>query len=210
MPPRWTPARSPLSRAGSTSSIRRSTKIAARGLLVSERPLGHQPVARDFPRRNRLISGLSRGVIVVEAAERSGTLITARFALEQGREVFAVPGSPLDPRCMGAINLIREGATAIRNAEDVLDSLAEQNRHVREDREAREAEWRPAHEDSGASRELRALVFERLSPSPLHRDELLRDIDAPPGLIADALLELVLAGDAEEHAGGRFALAARG
>ena len=101
--------------------------IASRGALISERPPGYQPTARDFPRRNRLISGLSRGVIVVEAAAKSGTLITARFALEQGREVFAVPGSPLDPRCQGANKLIRDGAMLVQEAQDVLDVLAAQS-----------------------------------------------------------------------------------
>ncbi len=106
--------------------------IAEQGAIVSERPPGAEPKARDFPRRNRIIAGLSRGVVVVEAAARSGTLITARFALEQGREVFAVPGSPLDPRCQGANALIRDGATLVQSGTDILDALAAQIRTVEE------------------------------------------------------------------------------
>lgn len=98
--------------------------IAAQGLLVSESPPGYAPQARDFPRRNRLISGLSMGVVIVEAAERSGSLITARYAAEQGREVMAVPGSPLDPRAKGTNRLLRDGAALIRSFEDVLAILS--------------------------------------------------------------------------------------
>ena len=98
-------------------------RIRAQGAIVSEMPLGQPPQARHFPRRNRLISGLSRGVIVVEAAEGSGSLITANYALEQNREIFAVPGSPLDPRAKGTNRLIREGATLTESAEDVLAVL---------------------------------------------------------------------------------------
>jgi DNA processing protein len=98
--------------------------IGEQGLLISERNPGFSPRAQDFPRRNRLISGVSLGVIVVEAAERSDSLITARFAGEQGREVFAVPGSPLDPRSAGINNLIKQGACLVTNARDILDMLA--------------------------------------------------------------------------------------
>jgi DNA processing protein len=187
---------------------RLTAAIAAQGAILSEQPPGAEPTARDFPRRNRLISGLSRGVVVVEAAARSGTLITARFALEQGREVFAVPGSPLDPRCEGANRLIREGATLVESAQDVLDVLAEQNRAARE----------PAHDlfswsgdadpDPGEVGRIRDLVRELLSFTPAHRDEILREADAPPALVIDALIDLVLAGEAEERSGGRFALKA--
>jgi DNA processing protein len=183
--------------------------IAAQGAIISEQPPGAEPTARDFPRRNRLISGLARGVVVVEAAARSGTLITARFALEQGREVFAVPGSPLDPRCQGANRLIRDGATLVETAEDVLDVLAQANRAARE----------PAHDlfswnsegnpDAAEVARVRAQVRELLSFTPAHRDEILREADAPPALVIDALIDLVLTGEAEEHSGGRFALQAK-
>jgi DNA processing protein len=180
--------------------------IAEQGAILSEQPPGAQPTARDFPRRNRLISGLSRGVVVVEAAARSGTLITARFALEQGREVFAVPGSPLDPRCQGANKLIRDGAALVETAEDILSVLAEQNRAAREP--GRDLFSWNAAEEPGAQdlAGLRASVRELLSFTPVHRDEILREAEAPPALVIDALIELVLAGEAEEHSGGRFAL----
>lgn len=184
--------------------------IADRGAVFSERAPGSQPTARDFPRRNRLISGLSRGVVVVEAAAKSGTLITARFALEQGREVFAVPGSPLDPRCHGANSLLRQGATLVETAEDILSVLAEQNRgaqegRARDDFDGRDGEMN-IEPDGAARRAVREAVHEALSFTPMHRDEILREIDATPGQVADALLDLVLSGEAEEHSGGRFAL----
>ena len=94
------------------------------GAAISEMPLGHEPRARDFPRRNRLISGASLGVVVVEAAHRSGSLITARMAAEQGREVFAVPGSPLDPRAAGTNDLIKQGATLVTEAADIINAVA--------------------------------------------------------------------------------------
>ncbi|MEM9014490.1 MAG: DNA-processing protein DprA [Pseudomonadota bacterium] len=184
-------------------------RIANEGVILSEQGLGKQPTARDFPKRNRLISGLSRGVIVVEAASRSGTLITARFALEQGREVFAVPGSPLDPRCQGANRLIREGAALVETAEDVLTVLAEQNRGVNDP--ARDLfEWADATEepDPKETIAIRSRVLETLSFTPLHRDIILQETDGPPGLVAEALLDLVLSGEAEEHSGGAYSLAA--
>lgn len=187
-------------------------RIAAQGAVISEQPEGYQPVARDFPRRNRLISGLSQGVIIVEAAVRSGTLITAGFAGDQGREVFAIPGSPLDPRCQGVNRLIRDGATLVQSAEDVLEVLAAQNRTVREEAESR------AGYDDGADEE--AAVYDEtvlesfveqvagiLGYAPLHRDDILNEAGAAPGLVADALLTLTLRGDIVEHDGGYFSLA---
>lgn len=181
--------------------------IGERGLIVSERPLGQQPTARDFPRRNRLISGLSLGVVVVEAAARSGTLITARFALEQGREVFAVPGSPLDPRCQGANRLIRDGAALVETADDIIEALACGPRRLAAAPPEGEASFR--EDDPAQLAATRALVLEALSFAPLHRDEILREIAAPAGAVIDALVDLVLAGEAEEHSGGRFSLPAR-
>lgn len=188
-----------------------TARIAAQGGVISECRMGCQPTARDFPKRNRLIAGLSRGVVVVEAAARSGTLITANFANDQGREVFAVPGSPLDPRCQGANRLIRDGAMLVERAEDILDALAAQNRGVKEG--SRDLfDWAGDQEDDAydeaALASLRRRILETLSFTPLHRDEILREADAPPGLVADALLELTLSGEATEHEGGRFSLAA--
>lgn len=175
--------------------------IGDRGLIVSERPFGWTPIARDFPRRNRLISGLSLAVVVVEAAAKSGTLITARFALEQGRDVFAAPGSPLDPRCNGSNRLLREGALLVETADDILEGIARPQRRV--------TLFDPGQfeEDlDGAEPKLRSRVLEALSYTPAHRDDLIRDLGAPAGTIADALLDLVLSGAAEEHPGGRFSL----
>ncbi len=186
-------------------------RIARQGAVISECAMGARPTARDFPKRNRLISGLSRGVIVVEAAARSGTLLTANFALEQGREVFAVPSSPLDPRCQGANRLIRDGAGLVERAEDVIEALAAQHHGVA-DKTRDLFDWSGGLKEPDAAAHdvtaLRMRVLETLAFTPLHRDEILREIAAPPGLIADALLDLVLSGEAEEHDGGRFALAA--
>ncbi len=188
-----------------------TARIAREGALLSECAMGWKPTARDFPKRNRLISGLSRGVVVVEAAAKSGTLITARFALEQGREVFAVPGSPLDPRCQGANRLIRDGATLVETAEDILDVLASQNRGV-SDGKRDLFEWAESasdqEPDAATTASIRQQILELLSFTPQHRDEILREVDASPGLIADALLDLVLTDEALEQDGGRFSLAA--
>lgn len=186
-----------------------TSRIAREGALISECAMGRKPTARDFPKRNRLISGLSHGVLVVEAAAKSGTLITARFALEQGREVFAVPGSPLDPRCQGANRLIRDGATLVETADDVMQVLAAQHIGVGEkDRDLfGSAEYPDGFEPTAElTASLRTKISELLAFTPLHRDEILREIGSPPGLVADALLELVLSGAAIEHDGGRFSL----
>lgn len=184
-----------------------TSRIARQGAVISECQMGAQPTARDFPKRNRLISGLSRGVVVVEAAARSGTLITANFALEQGREVFAVPGSPLDPRCHGANKLIREGATLVERAEDIIEALIAQTRGFSDENKDL-FDWSDASANQEAPEEelesLRRQVLEILSFTPLHRDEILREVDTSPGMLADILLELVLSGEAVEHNGGRF------
>ncbi len=193
--------------------------IANQGMILSERPLGTEPTARDFPRRNRLISGLSRGVVIVEAAVKSGTLITARFAHEHGREVFAIPGSPLDPRAQGANKLIQDNeAMLITGADDILEVLASQNRTVREgdpfdthgdDLFGRLEEQSPteanlAIDDEKIALDIQCEVLNLLGFSPLHQDEILRESNAPPGLLADALLMLLMAGKIEESGGGTF------
>lgn len=172
--------------------------LAERGCLVSESPLGYVAQARDFPKRNRVISGLSLGTIVVEAAERSGSLITARFALEQGREVMAVPGSPLDPRCKGANRLIKQGAALIESADDVLLAMdgiqPPAFDEPSSDRfDARDADIPPA---------LLRAVREALSPTPVRVEEIVRAVDAPHRLVLAALAELELAGEAATHVGG--------
>jgi DNA processing protein len=182
-------------------------QLRERGALVSEMPFGMAPLSRHFPRRNRLISGLSRGVVVIEAAERSGSLITANYALEQGREVFAVPGSPLDPRSRGANRLIREGATLTEGADDVLSLLRPILGHAFRESPHEETPLHGAEEtlvDKEADR-FRALVEEKLGPAPVDVDELIRQCGVPPAVILTVLLELELAGRVQRHPGNRVA-----
>ena len=174
-------------------------RIIEAGCVVSENEPGRTAVARDFPRRNRIISGLSRAVVVVEAEFRSGSLITARLAAEQGREVLAVPGSPLDPRAKGTNDLIRQGAAVCESAEDVLRAL-EGLRGLREPDHEYLAQ--PAGEPDDALREAVAAL---LCPTPVARDELVRATGAPPALVFAALVELSLAGRCELLPGGMVA-----
>jgi DNA processing protein len=171
-------------------------QIAERGCIVSESEPRRKAQARDFPRRNRLISGLSLAVVVVEAELKSGSLITARLAAEQGREVLAVPGSPLDPRARGCNDLIRQGAAVCEGAEDVLrvlQSLSGFRAPPPPDFTGGEGE---------TPLELLDQVYDLLSPAPVHVDELARLIGAPPGAVFAALVELSIAGRAELAAGG--------
>lgn len=179
-------------------------KIVALGAVVSEMPMGWEPRGRDFPRRNRLISGISLGVVLVEAARRSGSLITARFALEQSREVFAVPGSPLDPRCEGTNRLIQEGATLVTGVEDVLKVLQPM---LDRPPESPAAEPRGEDIDSGdASANDRERVLELLGPTPVLIDDLARLSGLRLPTIRLVLLELELAGRLERHGGGLVSL----
>jgi len=176
-------------------------RLRERGCLVSESPPGRGATARDFPRRNRIISGLSKAVVVVEAELRSGSLITARLAAEQGREVLAVPGSPLDPRARGANDLIRQGAAICEGVEDVLRAL-ETLRGLREPERPRFRDP-PVDADAALTRRLADL----LSPTPVSRDELVRACGAPAPAVFAALVELSLAGRAELQPGGMVAAA---
>ena len=184
-------------------------RILEAGLLVSEMPPGFKPRDIHFPRRNRIISGLSKGVVVVEAALRSGSLITARMAGEQGREVMAVPGSPLDPRCRGANRLIREGAALIEDAEQILEILTSlRHQSIEVDQPLSEID-QPI--DFTAERDVdktRRDVLDRLGPSPIAVDELLRQCQSSPPVIGQVLLELDLAGRLERHPGNRVSLLA--
>ncbi len=186
--------------------------IAEQGLLLSEWPPGLEPRARHFPRRNRIISGLSLGVVVVEAALRSGSLITARLAGEQGREVMAVPGSPLDPRARGCNALLKTGATLIENAEEVIAALplAPSGRpRLAEQPQSWQPETLP-----DAPREApeagRARLIELLGPTPLAVDEAARRCQLSAPEVALLLLELELAGRIERHRGNRVSLRASG
>ncbi|MFC3069784.1 DNA-processing protein DprA [Phenylobacterium soli] len=173
-------------------------RIVAQGCVVSENEPGRSATARDFPRRNRIISGLSRAVVVVEAELRSGSLITARLAAEQGREVLAVPGSPLDPRAKGTNDLIRQGAAICEGAEDVLRTL-----ETLPGLEAPEADpFRHDHAAGEPDAALRGQVAALLSPTPVSRDELVRATGAAPSLVFAAVVELALAGRAELMPGG--------
>ena len=165
--------------------------------------LGEAPQARHFPRRNRIISGLARGVVIVEAAEKSGSLITAQYALEQGREIFAVPGSPLDPRARGPNRLIRDGATLIESAQDVLAVLSPMlGSGFREPDSVSPAAPSGLALEAEADR-IRARVEEALSPAPVEIDELIRQIGAPAGAVLTVILELELAGRCVRHPGNR-------
>jgi DNA processing protein len=171
-------------------------QIVQRGCVVSESPMGARAQARDFPRRNRIISGLSRGVIVVEAELKSGSLITARLAAEQGRDVFAVPGSPLDPRSKGPNELLRQGAILCEGIDDVRRAF-ETLRTLSEP---------PADAFGDMPDEVDQALIDRvaalLSPTPTPRDELARACGAPVSHVAAALLELSLAGRATLLPGG--------
>jgi DNA processing protein len=184
--------------------------LARQGAVVAELPLGTQPQARHFPRRNRIISGMALGVVVVEAAARSGSLITARYALEQGREVFAVPGSPLDPRCRGTNDLLRNGATLTENAADVVAQLGPLLRGApllptgrpSPDPELPLLPPAPAPVPAtlaGASG--LDMILEKLSPTPVAVDELVRQCQLSAAAVATLLLELELAGRVERHPG---------
>lgn len=184
--------------------------IAERGVILSELAIGTEPHARHFPRRNRLISGLSAGVVVVEAALRSGSLTTARFALEQGREVMAVPGSPLDPRCRGSNHLLREGARLVETIEDVLTALGGSVAVSPLSREAEsglaEAAQTAPNPALSADPEANALIAERLGPAPVAVDELVRQCQMSPPVVRAALLDFELAGRLERHPGDRVSL----
>jgi DNA processing protein len=183
----------------------RQRAIAERGLLVAEQAPGVEPRARHFPYRNRIIAGLASGTVVVEAAPRSGSLITARFAAEFGREVMAVPGSPLDPRAQGCNQLIREGATLIQSAEDVLEAIAPgQIRPFR----AAERPFAAPDLSADADERHRQIVLGLLSVTAVPVDEIVRQADVPAPIVQTVLLELELAGRLERHAGGKVSLAA--
>lgn len=181
-------------------------QVADQGAIVSEMPLTWEPRARDFPRRNRLVSGMALGVLVVEAAERSGSLITARLAGEQGREVFAVPGSPLDPRAGGTNRLLKQGATLVTDVSDILDVLAPLVEHTAPNLSAEQPE--PEHmlmPDEPAD-DARSRIIELLGPVPTTIDDLVRLSGCTATEVQIVLLELDLAGRLDRTDGGLVAL----
>ncbi len=191
-------------------------EIAERGLRISEQPMGLQPQARHFPSRNRIISGTARAVIVVEAAARSGSLITARDALDQGREVMAVPGHPFDARASGCNMLIRDGATLIRGADDVLAQLQLQSGADAIASKGRDEHGEQVFDDAASAatsatrpprtlRETTALhrqILDRLGPSPLAEDQLIRDLSLSASVVAPQLVNLELEGRIARQPGG--------
>ncbi|MEO0401947.1 MAG: DNA-processing protein DprA [Pseudomonadota bacterium] len=176
--------------------------IATQGARISEQPMGLQPMARHFPARNRIISGLAQATVVVEAAAKSGSLITARDALDLGRDVLAVPGHPMDARASGCNMLIRDGALLVRNASDVIEALAPLAPA------APELPLAPPETTPLDSRSLRqtadlhSQILARLGPSPLAEDQLIRDLGAPSATVAPALVELELDGSIDRAPGG--------
>jgi len=221
MPARCGPgAPSPPSPAGWTCPTRRNTPtcIAANGAIVTEAPLGTAPQSRHFPRRNRIIAGLSLGVVVVEAALRSGSLITARIAQETGRELFAVPGSPLDPRCRGANDLIRQGAHLTETASDVLDNLPD---HPQRQGLARDPlfvhgtppgfaepppDWGEPPESPPDLHKAHMQVLDLLGTSPTAVDDVVRRCQFSPAAVMAVLLELELAGRVQALPGNQVVL----
>lgn len=178
-------------------------QIGEKGLILSEQPMGLQPRSRHFPARNRIISGLSRAVVVVEAAAKSGSLLTARNALDQGREVLAVPGHPIETRASGCNLLIRDGATLVRSGKDVIEALAPLAPVPKQ------AEMElPAPAPSEESKSLRDIselhrrIMDRISQAPVAEDHLIRDMKMPTHLTSSALVDLELAGRIARTAGG--------
>lgn len=177
--------------------------LAQGGAAISEMPLGHVPRARDFPRRNRLISGVSVGVVVVEAAQRSGSLITARIAAEQGREVFAVPGSPLDPRAAGTNALIKQGATLITEAADIINVVAPILERPLPLPAREDDDEKPLPEPDASERNR---IVDLLGPSPIGLDDLIRLSGASAAVVRTVMLELELAGRLERHGNSLLSL----
>lgn len=182
------------------------------GVLMSEMPMGWQPRAKDFPRRNRIVTGLAQGVVVVEAAKRSGSLISARLANEMGRIVLAVPGSPLDPRSEGTNGLIKQGATLITSTDDIIDALAPLDPTASEfiyDISEEEDEL-PFETKNNvvqtADNTIRQAIISALGPSPTEIDDIIRFTGATPGQVQLILMELALAGRLERHSGNRVSL----
>ncbi len=177
-------------------------RVAAEGVLIAEQVPGREPLARHFPYRNRIIAGMALGTVVIEAAPRSGSLITARLANEAGREVMSVPGSPLDPRAQGCNALIRDGATLIQNAGDVMEAIRPMSDHVAQPRDG----WAGAPPATDASEPQRTAIVTLLGHTPVAIDELVRQAGVHPAIVAVVLLELELAGSLTRHAGGRVSI----
>ena len=185
--------------------------IYEKGAVVSELPFGSKPIARNFPQRNRIISGLSQGVLVVEAARKSGTLITANFALEQGREVFAVPGSPLDPRCQGTNHLLKQGAILVESANDIINNLqspAIKQHDLFSDNENDFINTSTSNIEENILAQYRKTLLSHLSYSPTSIENILKHTDIPFEVLNWLTIELELAGKIERIYGNKIALLA--
>ena len=181
-------------------------EIAASGAIISEMPFGMSPHARSFPGRNRIIAGMSRGAAVIEASLKSGSLITAHFALDYGRDVFAVPGSPMDPRCQGTNQLIREGATMLESVRDIVNNLSAMAPLPLAEPEIGNFAESAMVSDSSLLDDARATMTAALSPSPTALEDVMAATGLPPHLVMAVLLELELAGRLQRHPGGRVSL----
>jgi DNA processing protein len=184
-------------------------EIFAKGVVITESPIGSKPLAQHFPQRNRLISGLAKGVVIVEAAKKSGTLITAKYALEQGREVFAVPGSPMDPRCQGTNDLIKEGAYLADTADNIIQIITNSSQtRTGSFTEHKQFTFRDIHLelDEDIISQYRELVYAALSFNPINIDDLADFISVPAPIINWLVLELEVAGKAVRSFGNRVAL----
>lgn len=181
-------------------------QIVANGCLISEMPLGWTPRAQDFPRRNRIVSGLSLGTIVVEAAKRSGSLITAQLALKQNREVFAVPGSPMDPRAVGPNDLIKNGAHLVTSGQDIIDALRPILGDILPHPPSADFQEGEPIENREPTANDRDLILEALSTTPVEIDELIRFTGLSSGSVYLILLELDLAGQLARHAGNKVSV----
>lgn len=183
-------------------------QMREQGCIITEQPLGMAPHSRSFPSRNRIIAGISRGVVVIEASKKSGSLITAQDALEYNRDVFAVPGSPMDPRCHGTNALIRDGAVLTEGADDVLRGLNRIAPFTARERQFSLWGEAPAHafNDEDLLNPARDIVTELLGPTPVSIDDLIEQSGYPANLILTILLEKELAGMVQRHAGGKVSL----
>jgi len=188
-----------------TENTQLMRSIWEQGVLISEQPFGTQPKARHFPIRNRIISGLSRAIIVIEAAAKSGSLITARNALDQGRDVFAVPGHPFDARASGCNMMIRDGATLIRNAADVIDSLAPLSDTPPKPEPAQPEPKRSLRDTA----KLHATLLNQLSPTPVSEDQVIRDLGISAAQAGSLFVDMEIEGHIQRMPGGLIALNAK-
>ncbi len=181
-------------------------QIKSEGCIVAESPFGVEPLARHFPKRNRIISGLSSGVVVVEATLKSGSLITARIAAEQGRDVYAVPGHPFDPRAAGPNKLIQDGATLVQTADDILDNIRQFSGTRPALQEDGQSVWMPEELAENDAEQIRDLILQNMSMTPLTVDELVRTCHVTIPAAQIILLELELAGRIQRLPGNRIVL----